>query len=37
VQLKKGERSYLSSIAAKLLWDKHGKILYIYKKRHQQI
>ena len=29
IQLKKGERSYLSAVAAKILWDKYGKKLYI--------
>ena len=33
VQLKKGERSYLSAIAAKILWDKHGKNLYVQQER----
>ena len=29
VQLKKGERSYLSAVAAKILWVKHGQNIYI--------
>ena len=29
IQLKKGERSYLSAVAAKILWVKYGQNIYI--------